>query len=113
MNNEEKNKKISEVETKVANMLKNFKAKDGKIASEDKFTWRDIAKVQTSGYVGQDEVSLDIYFYSTGKSGNNKPYTYHKKVSDEIASKFRSRLNEARKIDSTMDDEDIDPIKDW
>ena len=111
MNKEEKNKKIQETESRVKAMLPNFIAKDNKNGSN--FTWRNISKVQIENYIGQDEVSLLIYFYSSGSGANNKPYTYHKKVSLEIATNFIVKLNEGRKADSSIADDEIDPISGW
>lgn len=113
MNKKEKNRLIEEVSEKTKQMLKQFKSKDGRVASEEGFTWRDISKIQFESYIPHEEISLDIYFYSKGRTGNNKPYTYHKKIDISMANKFRESLNEARRLDSTVDDEDIDPILNW
>lgn len=112
MNKIEK-KIVIETEERVNEMLSNFIAKDGKVAKKENFTWRDISKIQIQDYIGQEEVNLELFFYSKNGLSNNKPYSYHKKVSLDVAIKFRNKLQQARKYDSRISDEDLDPINNW
>jgi len=51
-----------------------FRDADKKIPPAD-FTYEDISKVGFEKYVGSDRGTIKIFFYSRGKSGNNKPYS--------------------------------------
>ena len=59
------------------------------------FTYEDVSKIGYEKYVGSDRGNIKIFFYSRGKTGNNKPYMLEGRTFDEFK-QFEEMLEKCR-----------------
>ena len=59
------------------------------------FTYEDVSKVVFEKYVGKDRGNIKIFFFTRGKSGNNKPYSLDGRTLDEYI-QFNEMLEKCR-----------------
>lgn len=76
-----------------------------------KFTYKDISKIVSERFIGNDRLNIKIFFYSEGKECNNKPYTMRERTLQEFTL-LNDLLNKCRANQPSVFNEDLNDAQD-
>jgi hypothetical protein len=88
---------------KLEEIVTMFEAKDGEVLKIEDIG--NLSSTEIKNYFDDTSVVLKLFVKSSGKSGNNKPYIFNKRLTINQALAVVEKLSSTRKIkDSFFDD---------